>query len=128
MLRNARALDRRLDTKIPTAKLNATIISLADRTPPPRHRLPRLPRSITPGRLRTGPFRLKLFCNQERNLTGILPAATWESGLVREFGPRWLPDPLRSHRQEKGARRATPSPTARPAWRPGLVTPEKASE
>ena len=35
MLKSARALDKRLDTKIPTAKLNATIIKLADRTPPP---------------------------------------------------------------------------------------------
>ena len=84
MLRNARALDRRLDTKIPTAKLNATIISLADRTPPHAiggQRFKIYYATQTSNR----PFRLKLFCNQERNLTESYRRYL-ESGLVKEFG------------------------------------------
>ncbi len=89
MLRNARALDRRLDTKIPTAKLNTTIISLADRTPPHAiggQRFKIYYATQTSNR----PFRLKLFCNQERSLTESYRRYL-EAGLVKEFGLEGCP-------------------------------------
>jgi GTP-binding protein len=84
MLRNARALDRRLDTKIPTAKLNAAIIKLADRTPPHAiggQRFKIYYATQTSNR----PFRIKVFCNQERTLTESYRRYL-EAGLVKEFG------------------------------------------
>jgi GTP-binding protein len=89
MLKNTRALVRRLDTRIPTAKLNAAIVALADRTPPP---------SIGGQRFRiyyatqtgTRPFRIKVFCNQERVLTESYRRYL-EAGLVKEFGLEGCP-------------------------------------
>lgn len=83
MLRAARALDRRLDTKIPTAKLNATIIKLADRVPPPSTYGTRF-RVYYATQTSTRPFRIKLFCNQERSLTESYRRYL-EAGLVKEF-------------------------------------------
>ncbi len=84
MLRNARALNRRLDTKIPTAKLNATIIKLADRTPPPAIGGQRF-KIYYATQTSTRPFRIKVFCNQERTLTESYRRYL-EAGLVKEFG------------------------------------------
>ena len=83
MLRSARALDRRLDTKIPTAKLNATIIQLADRTPPPAIYNQRF-KIYYATQTGTRPFRMKIFCNQERSLTESYRRYL-EAGLVKEF-------------------------------------------
>jgi GTPase len=83
MLKSARALVRRLDTKIPTAKLNATIIALADRTPPPSTYGTRF-RIYYATQTGTRPFRMKLFCNQERSLTESYRRYL-EAGLVKEF-------------------------------------------
>ncbi len=84
MLRNARALNKRLDIKIPTARLNATIIQLADRTPPPAIGGLRF-KIYYATQTSNRPFRLKLFCNQERNLTESYRRYL-EAGLVKEFG------------------------------------------
>jgi GTP-binding protein len=84
MLRNARALDRRLDTKIPTAKLNAAIIKLADRTPPHAIGGQRF-KIYYATQTSTRPFRIKVFCNQERSLTESYRRYL-EAGLVKEFG------------------------------------------
>jgi GTPase len=83
MLRNARALNRRLDTKIPTAKLNAAIIKLADRTPPPAIGGQRF-KIYYATQTSTRPFRFKVFCNQERSLTESYRRYL-EAGLVKEF-------------------------------------------
>ncbi len=83
MLRSARALDRRLDTKIPTAKLNAAIIKLADRTPPHAIGGQRF-KIYYATQTSTRPFRIKVFCNQERNLTESYRRYL-EAGLVKEF-------------------------------------------
>lgn len=83
MLKSARALDRRLDTKIPTAKLNAAIIRLAERTPPHAIGGQRF-RIYYATQTGTRPFRMKLFCNQERNLTESYRRYL-EAGLVKEF-------------------------------------------
>ncbi len=84
MLRAARALDRRLDTKIPTAKLNAAIIRLADRTPPPAIGGQRF-KIYYATQTGSRPFRIKVFCNQERSLTESYRRYL-EAGLVKEFG------------------------------------------
>lgn len=83
MLRSARALDRRLDTKIPTAKLNNAIITLADRTPPPSIYNQRF-KIYYATQTSTRPFRMKIFCNQERALTESYRRYL-EAGLVKEF-------------------------------------------
>lgn len=84
MLRSARALDKRLDTKIPTAKLNTALIRLADRTPPASTYNIRF-RIYYATQTGTRPFRMKLFCNQERSLTESYRRYL-EAGLVKEFG------------------------------------------
>jgi len=84
MLRAARALNQRLGTRIPTAKLNAAIIRLADRTPPPAIGGTRF-RIYYATQTGTRPFRIKIFCNQERSLTESYRRYL-EAGLVREFG------------------------------------------
>jgi GTP-binding protein len=83
MLNSAVKLHRTLDKKLPTARLNQTLIYLAERTPPP---------SIAGRRFRiyyavqTGnrPFRIKLFCNREEKLTESYRRYL-EAGLVEEF-------------------------------------------
>ena len=84
MLKSARSLNERLERKIPTARLNQTLIDLCERTPPP---------SVGGQRFRvyyatqTGnrPFRIKLFCNREEKLTESYRRYL-EAGLVQEFG------------------------------------------
>jgi GTP-binding protein len=84
MLNAAVQLNRRLDTKLPTAKLNKAITFLTERMPAP---------SIGGKRFRvyyatqtgTRPFRIKLFCNREEQLTEQYRRYL-EAGLVKEFG------------------------------------------
>jgi GTP-binding protein len=84
MLNAAVQLNRVLDKKLPTGKLNQTLLHLTERTPPP---------SIGGRRFRiyyatqTGnrPFRIKLFCNREEKLTESYRRYL-EAGLVKEFG------------------------------------------
>lgn len=83
MLKAARSLDQRLETKIPTAKLNAALVELADRTPPPAIGGQRF-RVYYATQTGTRPFRIKVFCNQERVLTESYRRYL-EAGLVKEF-------------------------------------------
>jgi GTP-binding protein len=84
MLNAAVQLNRVLDKKLPTGKLNQTLAHLTERTPPP---------SIGGRRFRiyyatqTGnrPFRIKIFCNREEKLTESYRRYL-EAGLVKEFG------------------------------------------
>jgi GTPase len=84
MLNAAVKLHRQLDTKLPTAKLNQTLTRLTERTPPP---------SVGGKRFRiyycvqTGnrPFRIRLFCNQERRLMESYRRYL-EAGVIAEFG------------------------------------------
>ena len=76
-------LNRTLDKKLPTARLNEVLTRLADRTPPP---------AIGGRRFRiyyatqTGnrPFRLRVFCNRSEKLTESYRRYL-EAGLVDEF-------------------------------------------
>ncbi len=83
MLKSARALHERLDRKIPTAKLNQTIIALADRMPPPAIGGQRF-RVYYATQVGNRPFRFKLFCNREEKLTEQYRRYL-EAGLVKEF-------------------------------------------
>lgn len=89
MLNASVQLNRTLDKKLPTAKLNQALGYLAERTPPP---------SIGARRFRvyyatqTGnrPFRIKLFCNREEKLSESYRRYL-EAGLVKEFGLNGCP-------------------------------------
>ena len=89
MLNAAVQLNRTLDKKLPTAKLNQVLGHLAERTPPP---------AIAGKRFRvyyatqTGnrPFRIKVFCNREEKLTEQYRRYL-EAGLVDEFGLNGCP-------------------------------------
>jgi GTP-binding protein len=84
MLNAAVQLNRTLDKKLSTAKLNQVLGFLAERTPPP---------AIAGRRFRTyyatqtsnRPFRIKIFCNREEKLTEQYRRYL-EAGLVKEFG------------------------------------------
>ncbi len=83
MLKAARALDERLGRKIPTAKLNAAILALTERTPPPAVGGQRF-RAYYATQTGNRPFRIKVFCNREEKLTESYRRYL-ESGLVEEF-------------------------------------------
>lgn len=89
MLNAAVKLNRTLDKKIPTAKLNQLLGYLAERTPPA---------AIAGRRFRiyyatqTGnrPFRIRIFCNREEKLTEQYRRYL-EAGLVEEFDLKGCP-------------------------------------
>ncbi|MBK9989822.1 MAG: ribosome biogenesis GTPase Der [Verrucomicrobia bacterium] len=84
MLNAAVQLNRTLDRKLPTAKLNETLAYLAERTPPPAVSGRRF-RVYYATQTGTRPFRVKMFCNREEKLTEQYRRYL-ESGLVKEFG------------------------------------------
>jgi GTP-binding protein len=89
MLNSAVKLNRTLDKKLPTAKLNQVLGYLAERNPPP---------AVAGRRFRvyyatqTGnrPFRIKLFCNREEKLTEQYRRYL-EAGVVEEFDLKGCP-------------------------------------
>ncbi|MFI5356870.1 MAG: ribosome biogenesis GTPase Der [Opitutales bacterium] len=89
MLNAAVKLNRELDKKLPTAKLNKILTWLTERTPPP---------SIGGKRFRiyyatqTGnrPFRIRIFCNREDRLSESYRRYL-EAGVVDEFGLNGCP-------------------------------------
>ena len=83
MLKAARALNLRLDTKIPTAKLNKALIDLTDRTPPPAVGGTRF-RAYYATQTSKRPFRIKIFCNNDKKLDESYRRYL-EAGLVKEF-------------------------------------------
>ncbi|PTX94227.1 ribosome biogenesis GTPase Der [Opitutus sp. ER46] len=125
MLNAAVKLNRVLDKKLPTAKLNQQLAFLTERTPPP---------SVGSQRFRvyygtqTGnrPFRIRLFCNREEKLTESYRRYL-EAGLVEEFGLAGCPiyfdlvgKPRREHEPTRPSVEATRQARAaerRPAWK-----------
>ncbi len=83
MLNSAVKLNRQLDTKLSTAKLNKIIGYLTERTPPPAIGGKRF-RIYYATQTGTRPFRIKLFCNREEKLTEQYRRYL-EAGLVKEF-------------------------------------------
>jgi GTP-binding protein len=89
MLNAAVKLNRILDTKIPTARLNRHITFLTERTPPPAVGGKRF-RVYYATQTGTRPFRIKLFCNREEKLTEQYRRYL-EAGLVDEFNLNGCP-------------------------------------
>ncbi len=84
MLNAAVKLNRTLDVKLPTAKLNKVIGFLAERTPPPAVGGKRF-RVYYVTQTGNRPFRIRLFCNREEKLTEQYRRYL-EAGVVEEFG------------------------------------------
>jgi len=83
MLNAAVQLNRTLDKKLPTAKLNQELIFLTERTPPPAIRAQRF-RIYYATQTGNRPFRLRLFCNREEKLTESYRRYL-EAGLIDKF-------------------------------------------
>jgi GTP-binding protein len=128
MLNAAVKLNRMLEIKLSTAKLNQVIGHLAERTPPPAVGGRRF-RVYYATQTGSRPFRIKLFCNREEKLTEQYRRYL-EAGLVREFGLNGCPiyfDLVGKERHEPGmsvsairsaqeqARRRPPTPK----WKAG---------
>jgi len=89
MLNAAVKLNRMLDTKISTAKLNKVIGYLSERNPPPSIGGKRF-RMYYATQTGTRPFRIKIFCNRKEKLTEQYRRYL-EAGLVDEFGLNGCP-------------------------------------
>jgi GTP-binding protein len=89
MLNAAVKLNRTLDKKLPTAKLNDLLGRLTERNPPPAigGRRFRIYYATQTG---TRPFRVRLFCNREEKLSESYRRYL-EAGLVEEFGLNGCP-------------------------------------
>jgi len=83
MLNAAVKLNRQLDAKLPTAKLNQTLQYLTERTPPPAVGGKRF-RAYYATQTGTRPFRIKIFCNREEKLTEQYRRYL-EAGIVEAF-------------------------------------------
>ncbi len=103
MLNAAVKLNRQLDMKLPTARLNKIIGYLADRNPPPAIGGRRF-RAYYATQTGNRPFRIKVFCNREEKLTEQYRRYL-ESGIVEEFGLNGCPvyfDLVGKERHEPG--------------------------
>ncbi len=89
MLNAAVQLNRTLDTKISTGKLNKLIAYLTERTPPPSVGGKRF-RAYYATQTGNRPFRIKIFCNREERLTEQYRRYL-EAGMVKEFGLNGCP-------------------------------------
>jgi GTP-binding protein len=84
MLNAAVQLNRTLDKKLPTGRLNALLGYLCDRNPPPAIGGKRF-RVYYATQVSHRPFRVKLFCNREDKLSEQYRRYL-EAGMVKEFG------------------------------------------
>jgi GTP-binding protein len=103
MLNAAVKLNRQLDMKLPTARLNKIINYLADRNPPPAIGGRRF-RAYYATQTGNRPFRIKVFCNREEKLTEQYRRYL-EAGIVEEFGLNGCPvyfDLVGKERHEPG--------------------------
>ena len=103
MLNAAVKLNRQLDMKLPTARLNKIIGYLADRNPPPAIGGRRF-RAYYATQTGNRPFRIKVFCNREEKLTEQYRRYL-EAGIVEEFGLNGCPvyfDLVGKERHEPG--------------------------
>jgi GTP-binding protein len=89
MLNAAVQLNRTLDKRLPTARLNQVLARLAERTPPPAVGARRF-RMYYATQTGNRPFRIRIFCNREEKLTESYRRYL-EAGLVREFSLRGCP-------------------------------------
>ena len=89
MLNAAVKLHRQLDARLPTGRLNQTLIRLTERNPPPAAggKRFRIYYAVQTG---NRPFRIRLFCNQERHLSESYRRYL-EAGIIAEFGLEGCP-------------------------------------
>jgi GTPase len=83
MLNAAVKLSRSLDRKLPTGKLNQTLLHLSERNPPPAVGGRRF-RVYYATQTGNRPFRIRMFCNREERLTESYRRYL-EAGLVEAF-------------------------------------------
>ena len=83
MLNAAVKLHKTLDKKLPTARLNACLAHLTERTPPPAIGARRF-KIFYATQTGNRPFRIKIFCNREEQLSESYRRYL-EAGLVKEF-------------------------------------------
>jgi len=83
ILYDARQLDKRLNKRIPTGRLNNIIYKRADRMPPPRQDGKRF-RIYYAVHVANRPYRIKVFCNQARKLPDSYKRYL-QAGLVEAF-------------------------------------------
>ncbi len=83
LLNAAVKLQRQLDARLPTGRLNQTLIRLAERTPPPAkgNRRFRIYYAVQTG---NRPFRIRLFCNEDPQLRDSYRRYL-EAGVIAEF-------------------------------------------
>lgn len=107
MLNAAVKLNRTLDKKLPTAKLNQLLGFLTERTPPPAvgGRRFRIYYATQTG---NRPFRVRVFCNREEKLTESYRRYL-EAGLVDEFDLKGCPIYFDLVGKEREATRTIPS-------------------
>jgi GTP-binding protein len=116
MLNAAVKLNRTLDKKLPTAKLNQLLGYLTERNPPP---------AIGGRRFRiyyatqTGnrPFRIRLFCNREERLAESYRRYL-EAGVVEEFGLQGCPVYFDLVGKERHESRVVPPNSSESSHRP----------
>lgn len=84
VLNAAVKLNRQLEAKLPTARLNQTLIHLAERVPPPAVGGRRF-RVYYATQTGNRPFRIRLFCNRAEKLAESYRRYL-EAGLIEEFG------------------------------------------
>jgi len=129
MMNAAVKLDRTLEKKLPTGRLNRLLAELTERTPPPvvGSRRFRIYYATQTGRR---PFRIRIFCNREDRLPESYRRYL-EAGVIREFKLEGCPvyfdlvgkekhTPGASYTSRKNSADADPrsAPTAPPAkWR-----------
>ncbi|HWA86326.1 MAG TPA: ribosome biogenesis GTPase Der [Opitutus sp.] len=89
MLNAAVKLHRRLDAKLPTAKLNQVLQFLTERTPPPAVGGKRF-RVYYATQTGNRPFRIRMFCNREEKLTEQYRRYL-EAGIVEQFDLQGCP-------------------------------------
>jgi GTP-binding protein len=113
MLNAAVKINRTLDKKLPTAKLNQVLGYLADRNPPAAVGGKRF-RVYYATQTSTRPFRIKIFCNREEKLTESYRRYL-ESGIVAEFDLAGCPIYFdlvgkEKHAERTGHGEGTPAP------------------
>ena len=131
MLNSAVKLNRQLDIKLPTAKLNQVLGFLTERMPPPAvgGRRFRIYYATQTG---NRPFRIKLFCNREEKLTEQYRRYL-EAGLVREFDLNGCPvyfDLVGKEKHEPGTPytgKAARAEAHTPKWRASEATADDSS-
>jgi GTP-binding protein len=89
VLRTARALDERLDTKLPTGQINRTLERLFEKRPPRSTQGKRF-KAYYATQTGSRPFNVRVFCNRAERLEESYRRYL-ENGFIEEFGLQGCP-------------------------------------